>query len=221
MKLDQEEKRTDPDNVGEVAASRSKSRRDFLHKSSATVLITSLAAQPVWGRCTVSGAMSGGSATQGEEDPCVVPEVWGQPSDSWAADVIQGSGDVTEAFVMVEDKEALRCFIAQVRAENFFTVPATPTNPAETVGVNEALAAPGGIHFYLAGIWLNAYFGFFDGGMLPGRDASSPQEWVEHFFSLSLASEQGEWTDEFLFQNVFRADATTQWSGLPEGYTCG
>lgn len=221
MKLDQEEKRTDLENANEVAASRSKSRRDFLHKSSATVLITSLAAQPVWGRCTVSGAMSGGSATQGDDDPCMVPEVWGQPSDSWAADLTQDAAGLTEAFRLVADKEALRCFIAQVRAEGFFTVPETPTSPAETVSVNEALASPGGTHFYLAGIWLNAYFGFFEGGMLPGRDASLPQEWVEHFFSLSLASEKSDWDDDSLFHNVFRPDAITQWSGLPEGYACG
>lgn len=218
MKLDQDEKLTPPQSESRVTARSAKSRRDFLHKSSAAVLITSLAAQPVWGRCTVSGAMSGGSATHGEdEDPCVVPEVWGQPPMFWASDMDQGSASLDSAFPMVADKEALRCFIAQVRAESFYTLPSTPTSPSEMINVSEALATPGGIHFQLAGIWLNASFGFFEGGMLPGRDASSPQDWVEHFFSLSLAGD--EWGDA-IFDAVYRGDAQTQWSHLPDGYAC-
>lgn len=219
MKLDQDEKQTVSEAGSRHAARGVTSRRNFLHKSSAAVLVTSLAAQPVWGRCTVSGAMSGGSATQGEdEDPCVVPEVWGQPPAFWAPTSEQGSASLATAFPLVEDTEALQCFIAQVRAQSFFTLPATPTTPAEEVNVDEALANRG-IRSELASIWLNAYFGFFMGGMLPDRDPSVPQEWVEHFFSLSLAGGD-DWGDAFIFMNVQNDGAQTQWSNLPDGYSC-
>lgn len=51
------------------------SRRKFLQKSSAAVLMTSLASQPVWGRCTVSGNLSGGSAVDDRNsDDCTIPD---------------------------------------------------------------------------------------------------------------------------------------------------
>lgn len=217
MKLEQEEKpivRMESQGGEEIQSS---SRRNFLQKSSAAALVTSLSAQPVWGRCTVSGAMSGGSATQGEDDdPCVVPTVWGRSASFWGSAMNRGSA-LDNAFPLVDDSEALRCFIDEVKAEGFFIIAATPSSPEEQLNVGQALSSMDRRHFQLAAIWLNAYFGFFRGTPLPGRDEESPQDWVEHFFALSLRMEE---LGDAVFDAVNSDAATTQWSELPAGYSC-
>ncbi len=244
MKLDQEEQQLVRMERERVTNS---SRRSFLQKSSAAALVTTLAAQPVWGKCTVSGAMSGGSVTQdNRDDYCTIPEVWGRSPGFWMTLLshngdgpgnrgrgnAQGNGNngnngnnngvnasLASAFPLVEagDLDTLRCFIRQVMAEAYFDLPPGDTVPGEHCNVAAELASPGGVKFQLAAIWLDAYFGFFAGHSLPGRDAGSPQEWVEHFYALTfLAGDLGD----AVFAAVFSGDATTQWNELAPGMVC-
>lgn len=213
MKLDQNEK---PDVLAikdtEIAP-RSSSRRQFLQKSSATVLMTSLAAQPVWGGCKVSGAMSGGSATKDQDDdPCRIPHVGGRPPSFWGAvkgkkggsgkgpgsgpggkagpslkaQSVQTNAALADAFPWVGDVSALEDYVGELKASSFFTVAATPGSPAEIVNVGSAIESPGSVYYHLAAIWLNAYFGFFRGEPLPGGGEGAPQDWVDHFHALSV-----------------------------------
>lgn len=229
MKLDQEEKPIVPMESSHAGEIQSSSRRGFIQKSSTAALITTLAAQPVWGRCTVSGAMSGGSATQSEEeDPCRIPDAVGPSPQFWVAAAAphpgRGQGNngnswaLRNAFPSVEDLSALRCYIDDIRSQSFYTVPATPDSPSVEVNVGQALSSPGGIQFQLAAIWLNAHFGFFIPEPLPGRDETSPQDWVEHFYILSLVDD-GDLGD-LIFNSVFDDGATTQWNEIPSGYAC-
>lgn len=219
MKLDRsEEIQAETDEGGAM----SPSRRKFLRTSSATALVTSLASQPVWGQCTVSGGISGGSRTE-ETTACLIPPgIAGRSPGFWSAAIYGGQNGVgnalAAAFPSVERsrKEDLRCHIINVFAANTFTIPATDFSPEEVWTVAEALNSPGGYKFNLAGIWADAYFGFF--GNLPAPERSSdPQDWVEHFFALYMIG--ASWGDA-VFNAVFMEDATTSWSELPAEVSC-
>lgn len=214
MKLDQNEKARSTRNEDEAQSS---SRRKFLQKSSAAALVTSLAAQPVWGQSQCSGTMSGGSNTQTDDDPCVIPNVFGRSPGFWTQAMYNGNGNaVISAFTSVDnfDSGKLICYIDEVKANNSYTIPATPDSSEQQVNVATALKYPGsngGNNWNLAAIWLDARFGFFGNVAPPGR-LNTPQEWVEHFFALSVVVDEP-------FNVVFGGNPTTTWV-LPADYSC-
>lgn len=216
MKLDQNKEST-VDRDGDEA--KSSSRRRFLRRSSATALVTSLAVQPVWGQCTVSGALSGASNVQPSDDPCIVPNVSGRSPGFWSAAMYNGQA-VISAFPADQNSDAkkLRCYIDDVKEVNSYTVPKTPDSNAQKINVADALHNPGstgGNNWNLAAIWLDAYFGFFDGVTLPGRTNPTEQDWVEHFFALHLVG------GDDVFNAVFDDEqSSTHWFHLPENYSC-
>jgi hypothetical protein len=88
------------------------------------------------------------------------------------------------------------------RSETALTQVTTIANALGTFGRDQHLAA----------IWLNAYFGFFDNTLLPGRSNPTPQDWVEHFYALS------EIGGDDVFRAVYSSAATTAWT-LPRDYS--
>lgn len=221
MKFEQnEEARTEM--KGDEA--QSPSRRKFLRSSSTAALITSLAAQPVWGQCTVSGAMSGASTSPTNGDACFIPpELYGagRSPGFWSSAMYNGNA-VISAFSSFNGSQAadLRCFIDEVKATSSYTIPETSTTSSMTINVAQALMYPGGTggnNWNLAGIWLDAYFGFFDGAILPGVLSPTPQDWVEHFFALYVISNQSD----SVFNSVFNdGSSSTAWNLLPIDYSC-
>lgn len=213
MKLDQNDKARVDGNGDEAQSS---SRRSFLRKSSATALVTSLAAQPVWGQCTVSGGMSGASTAENNDDSCIVPLVWGRSPGFWSRAMYNGNA-IVSAFSSFEreDKASLRCYIDGIK-ENSYTIPSTPP---VTVKVKDALNYPGGTggnNWNLAAIWLDAHFGFFDGTTLPGRPNPTEQDWVEHFYALHEVA-----GDDSPFDAVFDDEnASTTWFTQLSGNEC-
>ena len=185
------------------------SRRRFLQKSSTVALITTLAAQPVWGQCTVSGATSGGSGPEEGDDPCVIPNVSGRSPGFWSAAMYDGNA-VISAFPNIPSnrKADLRCYIDELKAIGTFDIPSTE----QTWNVAAALASSGGLKFNLAAIWLDAHFGFFT-APLPGVVAAFPQDWVNHFDALFQLS------GDSVFTAVF-TDGNTSWNSLPADYDC-
>lgn len=180
------------------------SRRRFIQKSSSVALITTLAAQPVWGQCTVSGATSGGSGPEEGDDPCVIPNVSGRSPGFWSEAMYSGNA-VRSAFPVPPANESakLRCYIDLIKNSSSFDIPST----GENWKVVDALKIPGGLKFNLAAIWLDAHFGFFT-VPLPGVDNALPQDWVNHFDALYQLS------GDAVFDAVFDdEDSSTNWNG--------
>jgi len=199
---------------GPNAAPRS-TRRVFLRKGTAAAALTTLAAQPVWGKCTVSGAMSGGSRHE-DDDPCKIPNVVGRSPGFWTEAMYVGNA-LRSAFPNVPNGHItrLRCFIDQEKVNNNFTYKLSPDEQI-TISVAAALSDPGGLAFNLAAIWLNAFFGFFPDAIVP--DVVTPQDWVEHFNGLwVVAGDSGIDPFEVIFSDD---DPSTSWNYLPPGYQC-
>lgn len=207
---------------------QSPSRRKFLRSSSTAALVTSLAAQPVWGQCTVSGNQSGASSSPTNGDACFIPPPLysaGRSPGFWTEAVFGPGNAVISAFSSHNGTQAadLRCYIEGVMMDNFYTVPIPGTDlRSEPINVYAALQSPGGTggnNWNLAAIWLDAYFGFFDGAILPGGGSSStPEEWaqawVDHFFALYEISNHSD----SVFDTVY-GESSTLWT-LPPGYSC-
>ena len=220
MKLDQ----TDEASIGkskEGDQAQSPSRRKFLRSTSTTALVTSLAAQPVWGQCTVSGAISGASTSPTNADSCFIPPLIfgaGRSPGFWSSAMYNGNA-VISAFPSYrpQDRTNLRCHIDSVKNANSYSLPSTPP---QFINVANALSNPGGTggnNWNLAAIWLDAYFGFFGNAALPGNPLPTPQDWVDHFYPLYIIS--GE--SDSVFNSVFDdGNASTSWMELPAGNSC-
>ena len=189
--------------VAESAASQSAAgRRGFLRRASlGGAVMTTIAARPAWGQCSISGAMSGGSARAVErtQQDCHTgnivsrsPGFWGTLTPGQVKDEfsIEGTGNPAE-IQAVKDRIAA---IQLVQTNNSFLIPSVG-GPA--VNVAAALADSGGLAYNLAAIWCTAYFRdelgritFLPPGTKPA-DAPAPtdlagfaQLWVSHFDAL-------------------------------------
>lgn len=178
------------------------SRRQFLRQSSAVVIVTSVAAQPVWGACTPSGAVSNGSHFV--DDDCIIdqpgrsPGYWkeGMYNDGALFSVFylwKGQGNPKSSHNQ-KIAAALRALIDGVKAANTFIIRECPVAGMEQpVNVGAALDDPGGLAFNLAGVYLSAYFDVLD-GLPPGVDGMSggtsredkAQAWVDHVLAVSI-----------------------------------
>ena len=81
MKLE-EKKEVETQETRKGNEAQSPSRRKFLRTSSTTALVTSLAAQPVWGQ--TCSASAGSAASQVQCDVTSIPNVSGRSTDFWS-----------------------------------------------------------------------------------------------------------------------------------------
>lgn len=189
------DKQSKPDNIESpsIVGASAGDRRRFIKAATAGAAVTTLAARPVWGSCTISGAMSGGSVRAGEEmvdychyngGPLRSPGFWKKLQAGAVRDQfnIPGKGKPRKIQAVIDKMEEIEA----VKDQNSFYVPSEDF----TYGVGGALDNPGGLSFNLAAIWLDAYYGFTPLNP-PGADTSSmsdserAQAWVTHFDALA------------------------------------
>lgn len=207
------------------------SRRKFLVKTSAGIVITTLPAHSVWGACNASG-LSGGSRSA--ETVCIIPEVSGGRSPgSWAKYVEAGEpanvhrNKVREMFSLdtVDTQgglvrpaaDQLNSAFCSVRShiasmDDVVLSDGSGTIPYATLNIQTALKNSGGI-WNLAGYYLNAYFGFY-GDISPFNSA---EEMVQHVWAVLIINYGSPEAINFDVLGTSFTDGSTDSSNLPSG----
>lgn len=215
----------------EQQESSGSSRRKFLIKSSAGVVITTLPAHSVWGACNASG-LSGGSRSGG--DVCIIPEVSGGRSPgSWAKYVESGDPDnnkrnkVREMFSLsTVDSEGGLVKPADTQLNEAFcsvrshiaSMPDVVLSdgsgdiPYATLNIHTAMQNSGGI-WNLAAYYLNAYFGFY-GDISPFNSA---EEMVQHVWAVLIINYGSPEAIDFDVLGTSFTDGSTSSDNLPSG----
>jgi hypothetical protein len=192
-------------------AENKNSRRKFLVKTSAVSLISALPATSVWGACTVSGALSGGSKVN---DDCTT--IWltnGRSPGFWHdADTKTQGGAIASVFPYLNDYSGTRydCEKAHLmtvigNAKNVNIDLGKDGNGSQfSVNIKDALQSPGGITWNLAAVYLNAEFGLYS--LLPvtlssGDKITNGAELIKHLFALDAINPSGEDDTYFGFTN--------------------
>jgi len=175
------------------------SRRKFLVRTSAVSLISALPATSVWGACTVSGALSGGSKVN---DDCTTVKLLGGRSPGKWHDMTTGES-IASAFPYLKDYKQngahadntrYECeksyLVSVILAAQDVTIPLGNDEHGQAVSINikDALASSGHLSWNLAAVYLNAYFGFYS---LPitvnsGHSLSDGADLIAHLFALDV-----------------------------------
>lgn len=171
------------------------SRRKFIQKAAAGTVLTTLPASTVWGVCTVSGALSGGSQV---EDSCKLPLITGGRSPGYW----KGNGNYHGGFSVYGPTQE-GCLATAI---NTFKTSTTITlEPGVTLNLQDGLNASGSFSFHLSAAYLNAYFGFYTLPITVGTDIlNTPEELVQHLYATS-----------------FRYDVDTVKTAIEASYTDG
>jgi hypothetical protein len=204
----------------EVTTPPTQSRRKFLMKSTAGVVITTLPAQSVWGACNASG-LSGGSRTS--ETVCETPLVTGGRSPgSWRVYLESGTpsknctNKVRSMFSLSKSSDLTAAYCS-VRNEitnmpNIVLSDGMGVIPTATLNIGTALGNSGGI-WNLAAYYLNAYYGFY-GDLSPYSNA---EEFVQQAWAvLYINNGSSVPTDYSILENSF-TDGAVDSSKLPYG----
>ncbi|GAA0857948.1 hypothetical protein [Aliiglaciecola litoralis] len=165
-------------------------RRNFLKKTATGAVIVSLPAKSVWGTCTVSGTMSGNLSQHGDSDHhCEIPNFnGGRSPGNWKTwdnnlhstfrslgDDRQAMGHRTQAY---SNRKA--CYESAISAALNHTMTLDSELGAPQITVQQGLDKYLGpnfennIFFHMAAVYLNSYFGFYN-GIPDGRDSALEQ----------------------------------------------
>jgi hypothetical protein len=213
----------------ELQTTASSSRRKFLVKTSAGVVITTLPAHSVWGACNASG-LSGGSRSAGVV--CIIPDVSGGRSPgSWkmyisAPNVNVQRNKVREMFSMGQGASNTEKDVAICAVYNFIDSlspivlsDGSGSIPSATLDIKTALETGGN---YSNGIWnlaayyLNAYFGFY-GDISP---FTSAEEMVQHVWSVLYINNNNSTPTNFDILLSAFTDGSVATSNLPSSAGC-
>ncbi len=165
----------------EKSAATTDSRRKFIQKAAAGTILTTLPASSVWGVCTVSGALSGGSQVV---DNCKFPPLTGggRSPEYWKP---SGQSQYYDGFSNYDSgqEDCLRTAIT-----TFESATTIPLDDGLTLNLASGLAESGSLSFHLSAAYLNAYYKFY---ILPitlgGSDViNTPEELVQHLYALTL-----------------------------------
>jgi len=181
------------------------SRRKFLVRTSAVSLISALPATSVWGACTVSGALSGGSKVNND---CVTIELSGGRSPGFWRDLLTGQS-IASAFPYLKefkqngqnaDNTEYECETDHLinillAAQQIDIILGNDENNQEvSINIFNVLHTlqPGHIKWNLAAVYLNAEFGFYD-SYLPrllssGDTINNGAELISHMYALDIIS---------------------------------
>lgn len=204
----------------EVITQPAQSRRKFLMKSTAGVVITTLPAQSVWGACNASG-LSGGSRTS--ETVCEIPlVVGGRSPGSWRVYVESGNPSTNStkkvrAMFSLSHSDNLTAAYCSVRNEitnmpNIVLSDGTGAIPEADLNIETALSNTGGI-WNLAAYYLNAYYGFY-GDLSPYANA---EEFVQQAWAVMYINNGGLVpTDYSILESSF-TNGYVDKSNLPYG----
>jgi len=169
------------------------SRRKFLVRTSAVSLISALPATSVWGACTVSGALSGGSKTTND---CSTITLTGGRSHGFWKDISTGNS-LDSAFPNVVTDDQINELIILIEAAKALEVPLgnNQYGSPEYMVIGTALGLQGSGSSpkkHLAAVFLNAIFGFYCSS-LPvtvnsGETISNGEQLVAHLYALHFIS---------------------------------
>ena len=186
------------------------SRRKFLKKTTAGVVISALPAQSVWGACTVSGALSGGSAIS--DDCSIVPDLrWGRSPGTWV-DPSRG-GKIKDMFTAVAQIKSTygngscQYRLAQEQALAVVNYVIDNTAPIDlrdgTALVLRDAIQPGTGHLrHLAAAYLNFYFGFYNQTLyMNNGNITTAEDLVLHLHALVVSGNFSNFTDNEMGYN--------------------
>lgn len=172
----------------EEKSGKTESRRKFIKKASiGGATLTTLSAQSVWGACTVSGALSGGSQHNLQDD-CFVPGFVnnGRSGGTWKNAAVKGN-KICSIFQKIKcshksDKgdryQNYLCIRADLKST--LDTPVALDNKGTTFDLKAALNH-GGIQKHIAAAYFNAKYELHP---LP-NGISSPEHLVIHLLGLS------------------------------------
>ena len=176
----------------EEGAATTDSRRKFIQKAAAGTILTTLPASSVWGVCTVSGALSGGSQVV---DNCKIPPLTGGRSPGYWKPGGQYHGGFSNYGPDKED--CLHTAITTFESATTITL-----DDGVTLNLADGLAASGTLSFHLSAAYLNAFFDFYTLPVTIGSDViNTAEELVQH-----------------LYATTFRYDVDTVVSALEASY---
>ncbi|MGS2721917.1 hypothetical protein [Paraglaciecola aestuariivivens] len=160
-------------------SAQTKVRRTFLKRATAGAVLTSLPAHSVWGAvCSVSGAQSGNLSGIRRHKDCEKPELPEGRSPGYWKGLITSSENVHGAFTSVSNsggpnntynQSVQACYVNEVTnvAKTYsMDIPSEFITPDFITNIYDSLMDEGHLDYNMAGVWLNAYFGF--GGFTPG-----------------------------------------------------
>jgi hypothetical protein len=205
-----------------TVSAKTKVRRTFLKRASASVLISSLPAKSVWGACNTSGVSGGSSTTATCELPIVTngrsPGFWGRFTSNFKGNFSDASfNDVFTSYAHESDDVIAdaKCNLTQyLRDTTIVLSEGNSVIPAATLNLYEALSNNGGI-WNLAAYYLNAKFGLYT-IPLPFDNA---EELVEHVWGvLSIQQGGGVPTDYESLTASFTNGSTVVY--IPSGVGC-
>lgn len=159
------------------------SRRKFLTKTGAGLLIATLPAKSVWGACSVSGALSGNLSQNTNRQTCDMPYVVGGRSPGGWRNFEKGNQEAkVKAFFSNASKRTASMYareVARVKA-SILPLPADLVFGGATVqqGLESNGTGNNNIFFHLSAVYLNAYFGFY--GSMSAEQAA---EYVKEIYT--------------------------------------
>ncbi len=174
------------------------SRRKFIQKAAAGTILTTLPASSVWGVCTVSGALSGGSQVV---DSCQIPGpgvlTGGRSPGYWKPE-----GNFHGGFSSYGPAQEDCLHTAIIAFETGTTV---TLDTGITLNLMDGLNASGTLSYHLSAAYLNAFFKFYTLPISIGTDVlNNADELVQHLYALT-----------------FRYDAATVITAIEASYTDG
>ncbi len=189
------------------------SRRKFIKKAAITSLVVSIPAQPVWGRCSVSGGVSGNASLINQDCVACVLHNGRSPGFWRDCDLIssrrrkkgrhnKGGMKLASAFPYLKQYKSSddRFECAELKLKRLISetknceclLGQDRRNRRIYLNVADALRHPGGIAWNLAAVFLNCKFGFYDNILpiyLPSGDAIEDAEGlVAHLYGLDVIS---------------------------------
>jgi hypothetical protein len=180
-----------------------------LAKTSAVSLISALPATSVWGACTVSGALSGGSKVNND---CTTISLIGGRSHGFWKDTSTGKA-LGSAFPYLKtytkgsdrkkcEKTHLISLIDLVKNETVF-LGNDENGQAVSIHINTALTSNASPAKHLAAVYLNAVFGFYSLSLpvmlSSGHTISHGAELIAHLYALDIINPGMDSNDYFGF----------------------
>lgn len=177
------------------------SRRQFLKKTSAGVVISTLPATSVWGACTVSGALSGGSKVN--DDCNTIPVLTnGRSHGSWKQ-ILTHKNKLRSMFKFVQDAQnisddaheiARTAMICVIKPVLDLVIPLNDAG-TETLSINEVNTGSGN-RMQIATAYLNFHFGFYGDAVYIGSEQiTSAEALARHMFAVAIANPSWEFSD--------------------------
>jgi len=198
------------DNKSEQPKKIGATRRGFLKKSTASVVIASIPARSVWGACTVSGALSGNASKISDDCTVIPPLVGGRSPGGWQSALADNNLHDMFSYIKFKKKcstaqyDGARSFLIQQieakLADNISLGAGLSFNVGDGLGKNVDMTAFSnagintsslkGLFYNLAAVYLNVAFLFYDvpAVSMSDGDITTAEELIAHMFAVHIAN---------------------------------